>query len=371
MNELNNSKKKIAIFVNKKLPGNDFRLKIASELKDTYDFNFFWPSMNGNIDGIKYYYLRMGEGFSLWSEWVNLLDLFLKVNTKHFDIYHFYSTKLYILGPLFILSGNKKSIITISGLGRLFVGQDKWIKKIMRKIFLRLLKLSSRRAACVLFQNRIDEKELKMYIPKGKNILVGSAVSMKPFNDYHKDVDRSKFNVIFVGRLHPSKGIYDYLEVCKKIKNKRVDIVFWLAGDISRNCKSLHQKIINEEKNGYLNYLGFRYDIIKYLNSCNALLFLSQREGMPRVVLEAGTCGLPVISYDIPGCSDVIIHEKTGFLEPLGDIDAVVRDIEYLADNRDEAKKMGIELKKYIEENYSMSILIEKIRDIYNNILMK
>ena len=92
---------------------------------------------------------------------------------------------------------------------------------------------------------------------------------------------------------------------------------------------------------------------------------------MPKVLIEAASCGRPVITTDVPGCRDAIIEGKTGFLVPPKDSKKLAERIQFLLSNKNLLEKMGQAGRKHAEENFSLVRVIEAHLEIYSNLVGK
>ena len=91
----------------------------------------------------------------------------------------------------------------------------------------------------------------------------------------------------------------------------------------------------------------------------------SWREGFPKAVMEASSCGLPVITTNVPGCRDAIIENKTGILIPIKNPVSLASSIEKLILDPKLAKKLGSNGRKYAVEKFDLSIIVPKILKLY------
>ena len=64
------------------------------------------------------------------------------------------------------------------------------------------------------------------------------------------------------------------------------------------------------------------------------ICFPSYREGLPKSLLEAASCGVPIVSYDVPGSREIVIDQLNGLLVPLKNIDALSNAIKTLLNDR-------------------------------------
>ncbi|MEM4523339.1 MAG: glycosyltransferase, partial [Nitrososphaeria archaeon] len=116
-----------------------------------------------------------------------------------------------------------------------------------------------------------------------------------------------------VARLDPPKNPMRFLEIAKLILQERQDVVFvWIGGSVVED--SYGEKVRkwlseNPKEAKYIHFLPFRRDAIELMADFDVLLLTSDAEGMPLVVLEAQSMGIPVVSTDV-GC----IGEKMKFV---------------------------------------------------------
>ena len=108
-------------------------------------------------------------------------------------------------------------------------------------------------------------------------------------------------------------------------------------------------------------FLGFKDNIIDLLKESDIFVLPSLQEGMPNVILEAGTVGLATICSDIPGNNDIIINERNGYLFDLKSDGDLCKKMNDLLQNQNRRQSFGTNLQNHIKNNYS----IDKIADEY------
>ena len=178
-----------------------------------------------------------------------------------------------------------------------------------------------------------------------------------------------------ISRVLKDKGIYEYIEAIKIIKNNYPSylIEFQLLGEAKVNNKSA---IKISELNiwvdqGLISYLGVSDEVYNVILECHCVVLPSYREGMPRSILEAFAIGRPSIVSDVPGCRQVVDNNVTGLHCKVRDSeDLLIKMKIILKMTTNKRKKMGQMGRKKMIKNYDESIVIQsyeqKIIEICN-----
>jgi glycosyltransferase involved in cell wall biosynthesis len=167
--------------------------------------------------------------------------------------------------------------------------------------------------------NKSDINILKNQFPNKKIELIYYPFSIEIFKKqkakFHYVFDKSKTNIIFLGRLTEQKGINDLVRIITKIndqKDYQKKIIFNIVGDGEEADKIL---LLNKQHPN-INFLGWveAKFIPNILKSNNLLISCSLWETFPYNIIEAQAMNLPVIAYNIPGIKDIVVNRKTGIL---------------------------------------------------------
>ena len=122
---------------------------------------------------------------------------------------------------------------------------------------------------------------------------------------------------LLIARLLKEKGIVEYAEAARIIKNKHPEITFRLVGWFDDHPSAIARSTIETlQEEGILEYCGSAEDVRPFIGECNVYVLPSYREGTPRTVLEAMAMGRPIITSDAPGCRETVVEGKNGFLVP-------------------------------------------------------
>ena len=181
--------------------------------------------------------------------------------------------------------------------------------------------------------------------------------------NYNLSIEKNEiFTFITVGRLEPVKNYLLLIDIISKLKIK--DFQLFIVGD-GYLREEIERKVENSNMSGKIKILGLREDIPELLCTAHCFLMPSSWEGMPIVILEAGSCGLPVISTPV-GSIPTLIDNETGYLASLSDFH---KTIEQVYNNYNEAVNKGNLLKQKIIKDYSIKTVVKEHEKIYLNCL--
>jgi glycosyltransferase involved in cell wall biosynthesis len=146
--------------------------------------------------------------------------------------------------------------------------------------------------------------------------------------------------VIMVACLKQQKSPLDYARVCSRIAACLPDAHFLLAGDgelrsaLETELQSLHLA-------DRFHLLGWQRDIPSLLHASDVLVLTSRWEGLPRVIPQAMSAGLPVVVTRADGSPEAVRQGQTGFVFKPGDIAGMAEKTSYLLENPEQSRRMG------------------------------
>jgi glycosyltransferase involved in cell wall biosynthesis len=156
---------------------------------------------------------------------------------------------------------------------------------------------------------------------------------------------------LFLGFLIKTKGIYDMIEIAKRLDRETLPIKIIVGGKGEEENKFLQK--IKDENLDNLEYLGWvKGDRkINLFKECDLLLLPSYKEGMPMVILEGMSFGLPIVSSSIAGIPDMVVDGENGYLLNPGDIEGYADRLARLVREPSLRKQFG-ERSRTIAENF-------------------
>jgi len=189
----------------------------------------------------------------------------------------------------------------------------------------------------------------------------------------------STFIIMFVGFFSEDKGpdilIEAYKIVKKNIKaDMRVLFVGSTKGMYYEIKAILVKKIMNEIKDNYLQkdiiFVEKTLEIEDYYRCSDLFVLPSKREGLSNALLEAMASGLPCVSSNLDGVVDYLISDKKeGMLFNSGDIYGLSSAICKVFEDRKLAKDLGCNAREKVIKNFSIKIIAEQYKKLYNNLL--
>ena len=162
------------------------------------------------------------------------------------------------------------------------------------------------------------------------------------------------------------KGIREYVEAVKLLKNKYPNTKFNILGPLYENNATAISKetLTNWINSDEIIYLGQTDWVEEIMKDMDCIVLPSYREGLSKVLIEASSMGLPIVTTDVPGCRDVMIDNVTGFLcEVKNSIDLADKMEKMLLIPFDERIKMGHCARKRAIDLFDEKIIIRLYKE--------
>lgn len=164
-----------------------------------------------------------------------------------------------------------------------------------------------------------------------------------------KDKESSRLdtkNLITVSRLDKKKRIDEIINIFSKISDTKSKLFIIGDGAELANLKSQTKSLNLENRIIFTGYKD-KNDIKNYLLNSSIFLMASETEGLPMVLLEAMSLGVPCIAYETAsGTADIISNEKNGFIIYNRDQEEYINKVEYLLSNKKIRNRMGVKAKE-------------------------
>jgi glycosyltransferase involved in cell wall biosynthesis len=307
--------------------------------------------------GVKYHHIPfIRRGLNPIIDLYSLLFLVFFLRDVKPDNILSYTVKPVIYGSLAGQVAQVPRICSIiTGRGYVFSNGD-FKQKMAGKVASLLYKICLRSNHKVFFQNPDD---IKLFIGQGllkkpdQAVLVnGSGVD----TDFYKPVPLpKKVSFLLIARLIKDKGVYEYIEAARVVKQKYPEVIFYLAGPIEIGPNSVPRSKVDSwcfEK--IIKYCGALDDVRPALGNASVYVLPSYCEGTPRTVLEAMSIGRPIITTDVPGCRETVREGLNGFFVPVADSSALAGSMIKFIEQPELIPAMGHESRKIALEKYDV-----------------
>ncbi len=265
-----------------------------------------------------------------------------------------FTIKPNIYGGMAARHNNIPYIANITGLGSALEN-----KGIIQKLTILLYKIAFKKIKRVFLQN---EENLEFFqnnkIALGKHKLIpGSGVNLEEFTLIEYPEESKSLEFLFIGRVMKEKGIEQYIEMAKRIKEKHNDVKFHILGF----CEEEYQEILKtlQEKN-IIEYHGMQKNIRPFIENSHCTIHPSfYPEGISNVLLESAASGRPVITTNRSGCRETVDDGVSGYIVPIKDVDKLTEKVEQFINlPYEEKKKMGLAGRKKVEKEFDRNIVV-------------
>ena len=268
------------------------------------------------------------------------------------DIVHTHNPKPGVYGRLAARAAGVPVIVnTVHGLYA--VPEDPWRKRLAVYGLERLAGLA---AQAELLQNPEDLETLAgLGVPRRKLVLLGNGIDLDRFDPAAVDPsvrDRLRASVGagpddivvgLVGRLVWEKGYREVFAAATQLRRRLPHLRFVVIGpdDGAKADAVTAADQADATHHGGVTFLGSRTDVHDWYAAMDLYVLASHREGFPRSAMEAAAMGLPVVTTDVRGCRQVVVHDETGVLIPVRDPVALAEAVSHLATRPDARARLG------------------------------
>lgn len=259
-------------------------------------------------------------------------------------------------------------ISTITGLGTAFIRPG-----LLQSISKMLYRAALGGARHVFFQNKFDRDAFVRWgiTPECKTSIVGgSGVNATYFHPSPKAVT-NPFLFLYIGRMLADKGLYELVEAMRLLKARGHTCECRLVGQLgSENRTAIsREQMAAWESEGLVKYVGEVDDVRVLVEVADCVVLPSYREGTSKTLLEAAAMAKPLIASDVPGCNNVVLHERSGYLcEVRSAADLALKMAAMIALTDESRAAMGAAGREHILSNFSEAVVVNlymnKIKEV-------
>lgn len=225
--------------------------------------------------------------------------------------------------------------------------------------------------AFITFSAFLSESLIDLGVPKGKIRILPNEVDTSKFPEGSSP--RSKNVLLFVGRLDPKKGIPTLLQSLKLLK-KPVKLVMIGPPSGYSDYSVKIAKLIEDARSKTIHEIVFlgavgSSELLRWYHEASVFVLPSVSESFPVTILEALSCGVPVVASDVGAVSDMVQDHKNGLLVPSRDPVKLAAAIQLLLDDENLRVEFGRNGARFVRENFSSEVLIHHLLEIYRSLM--
>jgi glycosyltransferase involved in cell wall biosynthesis len=362
---------KIILFANTDWYLYNYRLPLARALRARGDEVVLLspPGRYGELlekDGFRWVVFPLArKGMNPLAEVATIFRLWRLLRQEKPDLLHNFTIKPVLYGSLAArLAGVRQIVNAVPGLGIAFAEGQGFLRLIVTTLY----RLSLGRTQ-VIFQNPADRQvflDRKLISAAQAHLVPGSGVDGEIFHPSPEPAGEPV--VLLAGRLLRSKGVPEFVETARRLRGEGIRARFVIAGEpYPDNPDSIEpEELVAWEKEGLIENWGWHDDMAAVIPQA-AIICLPTRynEGLPRLLVEAGACGRPVVATDIPGCRMILRDGENGLMVPPGDLPALVEALKTLLLSPALRERMGKRGREIVEQEFSVAHVIAQTLEVY------
>ena len=290
------------------------------------------------------------------------------------DIVHHVALKPVLYGSVAALGRkNLKVVNALTGLGYLATASSLKARFLRLPIWNSLRFLLSGPNQQVLLQNQEDKELLISRLnvsPEKITIIKGSGVDMNLFRPTPEPAGIPI--ILLASRMLWIKGIVEFVQAAKLIRNKGIQVRFVLAGDTDLRSPSAipREQLLEWQASGAVEWWGHQPDMSQTLGQTHIVCLPSHGgEGVPKVLIEAAASGRAIVTTDVPGCRDIVRQGVNGTLVPSKDATSLAKALEELLENPSLRQRMGSRGREIAASEFSEEVVVRETMALYRELL--
>lgn len=318
----------------------------------------------GNLRRLCYLFALLALGWQLWRR------------RCAYDILHVFQLSLFMLPALAVCRLARKPLIVamrcdsphlIGGRARSWADLDGLAR--LGRPALRLINRQLRlaRAYIVVLSTQMRESLVRYGLNGAVIRLIPNGVDIASFSP-HPEAEEHPLTVVCVAKFRHQKGIDVLLCAWSLLTEQLPEARLVLVGD-GPLLSSLQRLVEELGITGSVEFAGLCSDVARQYQRGRVAVLPSRWEGMPNALLEAMACGRACVATRVSGSEDLLSRGERGLLVEPEDRDGLASALWLLLTEPELARHYGQEARQYIEQHYAFNRIMDKQRELYNEIL--
>lgn len=287
------------------------------------------------------------------------------------DVVHHVAMKPILYGSLAAWFTRVPSVINaFAGLGYAFMDERNGLLRwCVKTSFRTVLRLSH---SVTLVQNQDDQDRLigeGVVSASQARIIAGSGIDVAAYSIQPQPSGIPV--VVLPARMLWDKGVGEFVEAARRLKQKGVHARFILVGRRDEHNPAAIPEIHLKEwvQEGVVEWWGHREDMPAVYAAAMLVVLPSYREGLPKVLLEAAACGKAIVATDVPGCREIVRDQFNGLLVPPRDSTTLAAAIKELLSDQALREVMGRRSRTRVLEEWSSPWITEQVLGLYRDMV--
>lgn len=292
------------------------------------------------------------------------------------DIVHQITLRSTLYGGMASLFVREPAILNgVTGLGYLFTDDDPKVRALRKSVLWALWVLRQGRHQTYLFQNPDDKRLFRQngVTDSSNSVLIkGSGVKTEKFGQRPEPPGTPV--VLFPARMIWHKGVQEFVDAARIVNRNQQDARFVMVGetDADNPAGVSAEELAQWEDEGVIEWWGYQESMPDVFAQSHIVCLPSKyREGVPKVLIEAASCGRPIVTTDMPGCREIVQDGENGILVSPDDGRAVADAVIRLLEDAELRAKMGDQGRALVQKEFSVERVVERTVEVYRDVLRK
>ena len=291
----------------------------------------------------------------------------------HPDIVHHVALKPVLYGSIAArFAGVPNVVNAMAGLGYLYSSNNATARLARPLVKMVMRALLNNDRTTVILQNPDDVAVMcdSGIVPRERVALIrGSGVDPEAYREQPEP--QGVPVVMLASRLLWDQGVGEFVAAARTLLAGGHEARFVLVGDSDdANPASIDSATLDSwHRDGNVELWGRRNNMPDVLAQAHIVCLPSYREGVPKVLIEAASCGRPIVTTDAPGCREIVRHGENGLLVPMRDASALADAIRTLLEDPDLRSRMGQAGREIVKNEFTVEAVVNSTLDVYETML--
>jgi glycosyltransferase involved in cell wall biosynthesis len=300
-----------------------------------------------------------------------LWDLYRLIKAQEFDIVHGHSAKAGFLARLAAKLADPKIVTVYSPHAiSISVNRNYWYLERFAGLLTNVILGVSR--------SERDELETYQFVPRSKLRYATNGIDTAAYvgsfggGDFRRRIGVAAETILIgsAGRITAQKDPATFLQAAAKLLGRGVIAHFVWAGDgeLKASSERLARKLGIER---HVTFLGYCPDLRPFLDALDIFALTSRYESFGYVTCEAMAMGKPVVATDVSGSNELVMHDVTGYLVDVADVEGIAIAFQDLAADGKLRRRMGEAGRARARKHYDLPRMIRDIEQVYRELFYR